>query len=301
DEDKLDSETLDHLQNPIEGTLDIIDSDERLSLELFTATNSSEATYNQCHSAILDSGILTFYKVKQLVANISGIVPVMDDMCINSCHAFTGPFADLGACTICCSSDSLLVQFIEEYENLYYNLDHLSLLLFLVSHALYLVEINILNNLRNWDNAEQIVISEKFSDLVKVRQWGCIHLPNGQIAWSIFNDKEYKRNTWISQNVKASTNIMKVFWILIESDLKELVPWAVVSVYSKTVPELLADSYGTIWACHNTGSDGLQVIPASNIISLVSMQPLPALPHEPQDLWFVVEKSSLKEVQLGED
>ncbi|KAG6883132.1 hypothetical protein C0993_007664 [Termitomyces sp. T159_Od127] len=105
DEDKLDSETLDCLRNPIEGPLDTIDPDERLSLELFTATNSSEATYNQCHSAILqrysDSGILTFYKVKQLVANISGIVPVMDDMCINSCHAFTGPFSDLDACTIC--------------------------------------------------------------------------------------------------------------------------------------------------------------------------------------------------------
>ncbi|KAG5335266.1 hypothetical protein C0989_001640 [Termitomyces sp. Mn162] len=53
DEDKLDSETLDCLWNPIEGTLDIIDPNERLSLELFTAANSSEATYNQCCSAIL--------------------------------------------------------------------------------------------------------------------------------------------------------------------------------------------------------------------------------------------------------
>ncbi|KAG5338885.1 hypothetical protein C0989_005687 [Termitomyces sp. Mn162] len=101
DEDKLDSETLDHLQDSIEETLEIIDPDERLLLGLFTATNFSKATYNQCCSAILwhyqESGILTFYKVKQLVANISGIVPVMDNMCINSCHAFTGPFADIDA------------------------------------------------------------------------------------------------------------------------------------------------------------------------------------------------------------
>ncbi|KNZ78902.1 hypothetical protein J132_09148 [Termitomyces sp. J132] len=42
DEDKLDSETLDCLWNPVEGTLVIIDPDERLSLELFTATNSRQ-------------------------------------------------------------------------------------------------------------------------------------------------------------------------------------------------------------------------------------------------------------------
>lgn len=53
DEDKLDSETLNCLQNSIQGPLDIIDPDQKLSLELFTATKSSEATYNQCRSAIL--------------------------------------------------------------------------------------------------------------------------------------------------------------------------------------------------------------------------------------------------------
>ncbi|KAG6859743.1 hypothetical protein C0995_004597 [Termitomyces sp. Mi166 len=105
DEDKLDTETLHHLRHPIEGPVNIISPDYRLSLEIFTVTNSSEATYNQCHTSILqqypDSNILTFYKVKQLVAKISGIVPVMDDMCINSCHAFTDPYANLDACSIC--------------------------------------------------------------------------------------------------------------------------------------------------------------------------------------------------------
>ena len=85
-----------------------------------------------------------------------------------------------------------------------------------------------------------------------------------------------------------------------DTDTSEgLVPWALVSVYSDPDPRLLGDSFNTIWACRNTGSAGLQAIPASSILSLVSMQPLPAFPHELQDLWFVVEKSSLEEMQLS--
>ncbi|KAG6887681.1 hypothetical protein C0992_011229, partial [Termitomyces sp. T32_za158] len=105
DEDKLDKETLHCLGDPIEGPIDIISPDNKLSLEIFTATNSSQATYNQCYAAILqhypDSNMLTFYQVKQLIASISGVVSVLDDMCINSCYAFTGPYAELDACSIC--------------------------------------------------------------------------------------------------------------------------------------------------------------------------------------------------------
>ncbi|KNZ74728.1 hypothetical protein J132_06363 [Termitomyces sp. J132] len=44
--------------------------------------------------------MLTFHNVKKLVASISGIVSIADDMCIDSCHAFTGPFAELEMCEI---------------------------------------------------------------------------------------------------------------------------------------------------------------------------------------------------------
>jgi len=39
--------------------------------------------------------------VKKLVAEISGVVSVLDDMCINSCTAFVGPFADATECPVC--------------------------------------------------------------------------------------------------------------------------------------------------------------------------------------------------------
>ena len=103
---KVDSDTIYRLRNPSENPVDISDPDIRLSIDLFLAvTNASEGTYNTCRDAILrrlpESGILTYYSVKKLVAEISGVVAVYDDMCINSCHAFTGPFAHLETCTIC--------------------------------------------------------------------------------------------------------------------------------------------------------------------------------------------------------
>ena len=39
--------------------------------------------------------------MKKLVAEISGVVSVLDDMCINSCTAFVGPFADAAECPVC--------------------------------------------------------------------------------------------------------------------------------------------------------------------------------------------------------
>jgi hypothetical protein len=102
----LDPSVVKRLQNPEEGLVDISDPDVRLSLGLYLAvTNASEATYKGCHDAILhhypESAVLSYYSVKKLVSNISGVVSVSNDMCINSCHAFTGPFAHLDSCTIC--------------------------------------------------------------------------------------------------------------------------------------------------------------------------------------------------------
>jgi len=39
--------------------------------------------------------------MKRRIAEITGIVPIVDDMCKNSCIAFTGPLSKLDACTEC--------------------------------------------------------------------------------------------------------------------------------------------------------------------------------------------------------
>ncbi|KAF4587957.1 hypothetical protein EYR38_009918 [Pleurotus pulmonarius] len=102
----LDPETVAQLRDPEEGPVDISDPDLRLSIDLFLAmTNSSEQTYNDVRSAISarfpDSNVLSRHLVEKRIAALSGIVPIVEDMCINSCHAFTGPFAELNECTIC--------------------------------------------------------------------------------------------------------------------------------------------------------------------------------------------------------
>ena len=106
DNGNLDKSLLNQLRHPLEEPTNITDPDVRLSLDLFLAmTNASEETYNGCCNAIIhrypDSHILSHYSVKKLVSEITGVVSVYDDMCINSCHAFTGPFSQLKSCTIC--------------------------------------------------------------------------------------------------------------------------------------------------------------------------------------------------------
>jgi hypothetical protein len=102
----LEDDVIHRLRNPPEEPTNISDPDIRLSIDLFLAiTNASEETYHASRDAILrrylDSGILSYHAVKKLVAEITGVVAVYDDMCVNSCHAFTGPFAQLESCTIC--------------------------------------------------------------------------------------------------------------------------------------------------------------------------------------------------------
>jgi len=102
----LDDDVIHHLHKPSTGLIAISDPDIRLSVDLFLAvTNASEETYHACRNAILlhypDSGILSYHAVKKLVAETMGVIAIYDNMCINSCHTFTGPFAQLRSCSIC--------------------------------------------------------------------------------------------------------------------------------------------------------------------------------------------------------
>lgn len=46
------------------------------------------------------------------------------------------------------------------------------------------------------------------------------------------------------------------------------------------------------------GQESLVCIPLSSIITVVSMQPLPPVAGDPENLWFVVEKCGLDDTQL---
>ena len=105
-EDYLDQDAIDRLQNPPEQELTLDDPNHRYSIELFLAiTTASEATYNAIRLATLhrypDSGMLTYYRVKRLVSELSGVVPILTDMWINSSVGYTQPFAELTNCPMC--------------------------------------------------------------------------------------------------------------------------------------------------------------------------------------------------------
>ena len=103
----LDEESCDRLCNPPEHILILEDPDVRLSIKIYMdMQNASEKTYKAVWEDILerypDSAMLSFDQVKRRVEELSGIVPILHDMCINSCIAYTpGPWANHQECHFC--------------------------------------------------------------------------------------------------------------------------------------------------------------------------------------------------------
>jgi hypothetical protein len=96
---------LEHLRNPLrEQPLLCIDNDTRLVIDLYMG-NPSEATYEVNRKVFLrrlpGACVLSYYKTRQLVADLTGVESMVHHMCINSCIAYTGPFSDLDTCLVC--------------------------------------------------------------------------------------------------------------------------------------------------------------------------------------------------------
>jgi len=101
----MSDEALQRLRNPPhKQSPRVVDKVMRLAIDLYVGT-PSEATYMTVCKAILrfllDLELPSYYKVKHLVADLTGIESVMHHMCVNSCIAYTGPFLDLEACPVC--------------------------------------------------------------------------------------------------------------------------------------------------------------------------------------------------------
>ncbi|KAJ7062570.1 hypothetical protein C8F01DRAFT_1209920 [Mycena amicta] len=102
----LDDDYIHRLRNPPTAPVDLSDKDLRLSLDLFLSTlNASEETFEQVRDSVMrshpDDVLLTLPEVKKTLAEITGVVPLKNDMCHNSCVAYTGPFSELDQCPEC--------------------------------------------------------------------------------------------------------------------------------------------------------------------------------------------------------
>ncbi len=103
---KLGADFVDNLRNPPTEPLAIDDADLRLSIDIYLATTTaSQETYNRIRDGILrrypDCKMLSFDCVKRRVAEMSGVYPIVHDMCVNSCMAFTGIWERLDRCPMC--------------------------------------------------------------------------------------------------------------------------------------------------------------------------------------------------------
>jgi hypothetical protein len=103
---RLDPDTLERLRHPPTSPANVSDPDFRLGLDLFLASlNASQNTYNMSREGILrrhpDDHIPSYDQMKRAIAEITGIMPIVDDMCSNSCIAYTGPLSKLDTCTEC--------------------------------------------------------------------------------------------------------------------------------------------------------------------------------------------------------
>ena len=105
---QFEGDDLTRLRNPIEEELDISDRYFRLSLDMYlTLTNVSQEIYRDLVAAFIrchpeaKGRLLSYDQIKRRVKNLTGIIPIYHDLCINSCMAFTGPHKDLDTCLEC--------------------------------------------------------------------------------------------------------------------------------------------------------------------------------------------------------
>ncbi|KAH9918782.1 uncharacterized protein B0H18DRAFT_957782 [Fomitopsis serialis] len=92
-DERLDADNISQLQNPITESPDL-SPDKQLSIKLYLAdTDGSEKIYDGIHDVILERfaecDVLSHHLVKKKVAELSGVVVILEDMCINSCLAYT--------------------------------------------------------------------------------------------------------------------------------------------------------------------------------------------------------------------
>ncbi|EIN04486.1 hypothetical protein PUNSTDRAFT_76415, partial [Punctularia strigosozonata HHB-11173 SS5] len=103
----LSPKVLTQLRNPPCEPVDI-DDNLRFFLDIYFALdNASRAAYESVCAAVKrrfnmdEKDVYSYDRIRRRVADITGVVAVMHDMCVKSCAAFTGPFADMEECPYC--------------------------------------------------------------------------------------------------------------------------------------------------------------------------------------------------------
>ncbi|KLO11181.1 hypothetical protein SCHPADRAFT_831526, partial [Schizopora paradoxa] len=101
---------IERLRNPIQAPLQLDDRGLLFSMRLFfILERSSQETYQNVRELEQefhdDFEVLSLDQVKRQIQSHSGVVPIKNDMCPNSCIAYTGPrYSKLETCPFCSES-----------------------------------------------------------------------------------------------------------------------------------------------------------------------------------------------------
>ncbi len=108
EETGLDPDVLARLRNPPTTPLasELTDPDFLFALDVFLGTtNASDDTYNTVRSSYLrrhpTASLPSLYQLKKRIVELTGVTPVKNDMCPDSCLAYTGPFSGYEHCPEC--------------------------------------------------------------------------------------------------------------------------------------------------------------------------------------------------------
>ena len=104
---RFSSKALECLLNPPVLPLKINDPTIWHSISTYLALeNASQAAYELVARSLelnfphIDD-MLSYHQVESLISTYTGIEPVLNDMCPNTCLAFTGPYSKLDECPLC--------------------------------------------------------------------------------------------------------------------------------------------------------------------------------------------------------
>ena len=107
---KWDDDAMDRLRNPPNVPLEIPDPAIRHSISMYlTLEHASQDAYERIARSFRQNfantpgatTIQSYKNIEKLIATYTGVEAILHIMCPRSCHAFTRPFADLNACSLC--------------------------------------------------------------------------------------------------------------------------------------------------------------------------------------------------------
>ena len=106
DNDFVDKNMKHQLLNPLQDANKIEPKSTLLAaLKVFRAVSGSREKYESIRSAwsghSSEVQLPSFYSIRKLIRDETGVTSVPGDMCIKGCVAFSGPFADLNICPTC--------------------------------------------------------------------------------------------------------------------------------------------------------------------------------------------------------